>query len=71
MLLKSDEDLIAMLERSKEELRVMKKEREDATYKSEQLGKEVEELRKELTESLRLKTAYNYLKQVFLMFHDL
>ena len=54
-----------MLERSKEELRVMKKERDDAVYKSEQFGKEVEELRKEMTESLRLRTAYNYLKQVF------
>ena len=58
-----------MLERSKEELRVMKKERDDAIYKSEQFSKEVEELRKELTESLRLKTAYNYLKQVLFAVH--
>jgi len=60
-----------MLERSKEELRVMKKERDDAVYKSEQFGKEVEELRKEMTESLRLRTAYNYLKQVLFLLNSL
>ena len=48
----------------------MKKERDDAVYKSEQFSKEVEELRKEMTESLRLRTAYNYLKQVLVMLNS-
>ena len=39
--------------------------------KEEQCGKEVEELRKEMTESLRLRTAYNYLKQVLFLLNSL
>lgn len=47
---------------------VAKKERDDAMYRLEQAKLEIEDMRKSLQDMVRLKTAYEHLKQVFTCF---